>query len=112
MIGFLLGTVGSTGDAAMDEQLSQLRADLTLTGSATSKFHINSVRQAEMFDQMIGTGKSSAEAIQGFLNAVEEWARKSSTQGLGYGETGATAPGGPPAVIPADVMKQVLQGLK
>jgi len=112
MIGFLLGTVGSTGDPAMDEQLSQLRADLTLTGSATSKFHINSVRQAEMFDRMIGTGKSSAEAIQGFLNAVEEWARKSSTQGLGYGETGATAPGGPPAVIPADVMKQVLQGLK
>lgn len=92
LMDYLLGRVGSTGDDATDQKLNQLRTDLTFMGSASSKFHINSVRQAELFDSLIASGKSTAPAIQGFLGAVEDWAKTAAAQQRGYGEQGTTSP--------------------
>ena len=91
VMGFLLGTVGSTGNAKADEQLNQLRTDLTFVGSNAAKFHVNSVRQAELFDKLAAAGKNTAPAIQGFLDSVNRWAITSAKQERGYGETPATS---------------------
>lgn len=91
LIGFLLGTVGSTGDKEQDRKLSRLRTDLTFASSASARFHLNSVRAMEQFDKLVSAGKSSPDAIQGFLDGVEEWAKTAKQQELGFGERGATA---------------------
>lgn len=89
---FLLGTVGSTGDPQKDQQLNELRSDLTFAGSASAKFHINSVRAMEQFDKLAQAGKNTAPAIQGFLNSVESWASTAAKQERGYGEQGVPKP--------------------
>lgn len=94
-LGFLLGAVGSTGDKQLDSQLSNLRTNLHFVGSAAARFHVNSVRAIQQFDDLIAAGKSSPEAIQGALDSIEEWAKTAQSQEKGYGETGGTA--GPPA---------------
>ena len=91
LIGFLLGTVGSTGDAEQDRKLSKLRTDLTFASSASARFHLNSVRAMEQFDKLVSAGKSSPDAIRGFLDGVQEWAKTAKQQELGFGERGATA---------------------
>ena len=88
VMGFLLGNVGSTGDPEADRKLSKLRTDLTFVGSNAAKFHINSVRQAEMFDKLAGQNKSTAPAIQGFLDSIKSWAETSANQQRGHGEQG------------------------
>ena len=88
VMGFLLGQVGSTGDPAADQKLSKLRTDLTFVGSNAAKFHINSVKQAEMFDRLAGQNKSTAPAIQGFLDSIKSWAQTSANQQRGFGERG------------------------
>lgn len=93
VIGFLLGTIGSTGSSQADRKLSKLRTDLTFVGSNAAKFHVNSVRQAELFDKLAAAGKNTAPAIQGFLDSVKSWATTSANQIKGYGETGSTGPG-------------------
>lgn len=110
LIGFLLGQVGSTGDPAMDRQLSALRTDLTFAGSASAKFHINSVRQAEAFESLISAGKSPAEAIQGFLDSVQQWANTAAAQVQGYGERGGGQPSNGP--LSQDQLNQILQKLQ
>lgn len=93
VMGYLLGTVGSTGDPQKDQQLNQLRTDLTFAGSASAKFHINSVRAMDQFEKLANTGKNTAPAIQGFLNSVKSWATTAAKQERGYGETPATSGG-------------------
>lgn len=95
LIGFLLGTVGSTGDAETDRKLNKLRTDLAFASSASARFHLNSVRAMEQFDKLVSSGKSSPNAIQGFLDSVEEWAKTAKGQELGYGERGAGPATGP-----------------
>ena len=91
-IGFMLGAIGSTGGAKADQQLAKLRADLALTGSNVARFHINSVRQAELFDRLIAAGKSPAPAIQGTLDAFRDWATTAAKQERGFGEQDSGKP--------------------
>ena len=90
VMGFLLGQVGSTGDPSTDQKLAKLRTDLAFVGSNAAKFHINSVRQAELFDKLAGENKSTAPAIQGFLDSIKSWAQTSANQQRGFGEMGNT----------------------
>jgi hypothetical protein len=94
LIGFLLGTVGSTGNDQIDRQLNSLRTTLMFAGSASAKFHVNSVQAMNDFEALANSGKNTAPAINGFLDSVEEWARTAASQQLGYGERqgGATPP--------------------
>jgi hypothetical protein len=103
VMGFLLGTVGSTGDPRTDQQLGKLRTDLTFVGSNAAKFHINSVEQAKQFDSLIAANKSTAPAIQGFLDSVKNWAETSAKQQRGYGEQGSGHSGATTAPTGADV---------
>lgn len=97
VMGYLLGTVGSTGNPQADERLSKLRTDLKFVGSNAAKFHINSVKEAENFDNLVAVGKSPAAAIQGMLDAVKGWASTAQNQGRGYGEGKQSALPGAPA---------------
>jgi hypothetical protein len=101
---FLLGMVGSTGDPKKDEQLNELRSDLTFAGSASAKFHINSVRAMEQFDKLAQAGKNTAPAIQGFLDSVQSWATTAAKQERGYGETGAKEPGKKSSADPLGIL--------
>ena len=88
MVRYLLGMAGSTGDPQTDRQLSKVRSDLTFMASGSAKFHINSVRQAELYEKLLDAGKSPAEAIQGTLDSMEDWATKAQAQERGFGEQG------------------------
>lgn len=82
-VGFLLGKIGSTGDPAKDAALSKLRTDLKFTMGAAAKFHLNSVRAFQEFEQLADAGKDSVSALNGALDSVEKWAGTASRQGQG-----------------------------
>lgn len=92
LVRYLLGGVGSTGDATTDQSLAKLRTDLTFMGSGSAKFHINSVRQAEAYENLLDAGKSPAEAIKGTLDSMKEWATSAAKQQRGFGETDTATP--------------------
>ena len=93
-VAFLLGKVGSTGDAQKDRQLSALRTNLTMMSSAAAKFHLNSVRAMEEFEKDADSGKDSAPALNGFLDQIQEWAQTAQKPERGYGETAPATGGG------------------
>jgi hypothetical protein len=94
---YLLGKAGSTGDPQKDEKLSELRTHLMFLAGAAAKFHLNSVRAMHDFESIADAGKDSAEALQGFLNTVEEWGTTAEKQQKGFGEAGGSKMSPPPS---------------
>lgn len=76
---FLAGKVGSTGNAANDELLGQLHADLKLLTSGTVAAHFQSRGGQGMmqgFQDMLDTGKFSKAQLKGAIGAMKNWLEK------------------------------------
>jgi hypothetical protein len=105
---FETGKVG-----AGDPRFEKLRTDMQFIAAAAAKFHLNSVRAVQEFNQLASAGKMTPEVLSGYLDTVNEWAKTAQAQEQGFGEQGPKKQeqGGKPAlpagatVIPWDQVK-------
>lgn len=102
---FLVGKVGSTGDAQADQLLGHLRAVDSLMKTATMKVHFGSRGGQQMYDhfsEMLNTGKQSAATLNGALDGIESfmqgYAQAGNPQTIGQP---INAPNAPSGIAPA-----------
>lgn len=99
---FLVGDIGSSGNPEFDKQYSKLRTDITFLTSNAARFHLNSVRAVEEFLKLADTGKASAQNLEGFIDAMEGWAKDAKKVGEGNQPAGGNAPPAGANVISLD----------
>ena len=72
---------------AGDPRYETLRTDLTFLNSAAAKFHLNSVRAVQEFQHLAQAGKMTPQVLNGYIDAVQDWATTAAKQERGAGET-------------------------
>ena len=75
---FMTGKVG-TGDPRFEA----LRTHLEFAAAAAAKFHLNSVRAVQKFDDLASAGKMTPEVLNAYLDTINEWAGEAVHQAEG-----------------------------
>lgn len=73
---FLAGKIGSTGNPENDQLLGDLRTDILLIKSGTTRAHFGArggITYIEKMDEVLNSDKMSKAALLGSLTAAERW---------------------------------------
>lgn len=92
-LGFLRGTIGSTGNPELDTKLAETKQTLNMIGSGAMKAHFGARGSTDIYNKLmdeLGNAKSVA-SIVGTLNAIEarmhDYAHDSKPGGPAQGKT-------------------------